>query len=331
MRRSAFVAGAGTAAAAATLPRRTRAAQFQFKCGGLFPVEHPMSVRDKQMWEAIERESGGRIQAQFFPGNQLGSDVAQFTQMRAGVIQFYHCPPSVAGGLIPALNLTDVAFAFKDIESAIRSTQGPFGEYIRAECETKGIHTMRTVWDSGMRELINSRRPIRIAKDLDGLKIRTTQSKFTIEFFKALGANPTPLAFAELYTGLQTKLLDGAELPLVTVQTGRFYEVQKYLSLTDNSWSCLWWMANGEVWKSLPPDLQQIIERNNTKYAAIERVDVKNLLSALIDKLGREGMAVNRGNAADFRDHLRGYYAFCKESFDPKAWALLEAATGIKV
>ncbi len=107
----------------------------------------------------------------------------------------------------------------------------------------------------GLRQLTNSAKPIVTASDLAGLKMRTPPSRITLDLFRTLGANPTPLDFAEAYTALQTHLVDGTELPLTTIATSRFYEVQKYLSIANHTWAGYWMVANPAAWNALPPDI----------------------------------------------------------------------------
>ena len=158
------------------------------------------------------------------------------------------------------------------------------------------------------------------------------QSKVSVDLFKFLGANPTPLDFGEaLYTALQTRLVDGESAPFVSIETSRFFEVNKYISMTNHAWSGPWHVANGDAWKSLPPDLQGIVERNNTKYAKLERRDAKLGDVAMAGKLARQGMIINRVDQAPFHAPLRPYYEEWAKEFGPTEWGLLESSLGRKL
>jgi TRAP-type C4-dicarboxylate transport system substrate-binding protein len=139
------------------------------------------------------------------------------------------------------------------------------------------------------------------------------------------------MAFAETYTSLQTHLIDGTDLTLATIESAKIYEVQKYLSLTNHNWSGLWLLVNGDFWKSLPPDLQAIVERNNDKYATLERADIQNIDASTAQKLATQGMAVNPVDPATFRAKLKPYYATWKKEFGATAWGLLETSIGAKL
>ena len=179
-----------------------------------------------------------------------------------------------------------------------------------------------------MRQMTASSHAIRTVDDLNGFKIRVVESRLVVDLFRTLGANPTPLSFTELYTALQTKLVDGCDLPLNTIESGRIFEVQKFLSLTNHTWSALWGLANADTWKSLPPDLQAIVERNNTRFAMMERVDAMLLNASLADKLRRRGLAVNAAGPGSFQAKLGPYYQRCKELFGATAWGLLQQSIG---
>lgn len=330
--RSGFVAGsAGALASLGVIRSAASAAQYEFKCGSLLPSEHPSSVSSRLMWSKIGEESGGRIHAQFFPNSQLGNDTSQFAQLRLGAIQFVLGSPLVLQGLIPAAGISVVGFAFKDADEGLRVLDGPLGDYLRKEFESKGFYSPGKAWDSGVSVITSSVRPIREADDLKGFKIRVAPSKITVDMFKTLGANPVPVSANEVYTALQTKLVDGEDAPIGTIEARRDYEVQKYLSLTNHSWSCLWQMANLTYWKSLPPDVTAIIERNHVKYALLERRDSKLRNAAVRDLIGRQGLTINKVDPATFRVRLRPFYEACATDFGATEWGLLQSSISGKL
>lgn len=258
------------AAAAATAPRRARAAQFEFKCATSLGPDHPVNIRLTQMWAAIEQESGGRIHTQLFPNSELGSDNSTLTQLRAGAVAFFINNAGIIASVVPVSDILNLGFAFKDEEEALRVVDGPLGAYIHDQAAAKGLYLVRSIWNSGMYQLGSNVRPIRTPADVRDFKVRIVESHITLDLFKTMGASPLTISGGELYTALQTKVVDGESMPLAAIESLKLYEVSKYISLTNHQWSGLWLIANGDIWKSLPPDLQQIIERNNTKAAALE-------------------------------------------------------------
>jgi TRAP-type transport system periplasmic protein len=330
--RRTFVAGNTAVFASIGLVKApAKAAQFEFKCGSDLPADHPSTLRLREMWAAVEQESGGRIHTQIFPSNVLGGPTAMLSQVRLGAVTFLIVAPGNTSSVIPAADIVYLGFAYKDSEEVLRVMDGPVGLYLIEAAAAKGLHGLRTIWDSGMYQITSGSHPIRTPSDLRGFKIRVPESKITVDLFKLFDAIPTPLGANEIYTALQTRLVDGTVAPVVSIETQRFYEVQKYVSMTNHTWSGPWILANGDTWKSLPPDLQDIIERNNTKYALLERADVKVLNASLVDRLTRQGITFNQVNVAPFRAPLRPYFEYWSKAFGPAVWSMLENSLGRKL
>ncbi len=329
--RRAFIASSAQASAAfAIVSAPAKAAQFEFKCASNDAADQPSSVRLLQMWSAIEQESGGRIHTQFFPNSQLGGDAAMFSQLRVGALNFFLISPGNLASVVPSANIVSVGFGYKGEDEGQRVTDGPVGALIRQEATTKGVRMLRTFWIFGMNQVGSIAKPIRTPEDLRGFKIRVVESKITIDLFKTLGANPTPLNFREVYTALQTKLIDGEAAPLTSIETSKFYEVQKYISLTNHTLSGQWLIANAETWNSLPPDLQDIVERNNTKFATMFSRDMRTNDAALKAQLARHGMIFNDVDQAPFIAPLRNYYQYWADAFGATEWGMLQTTLGRK-
>jgi TRAP-type C4-dicarboxylate transport system substrate-binding protein len=148
--------------------------------------------------------------------------------------------------------------------------------------------------------------------------------------FKAFGAAPASININEAYSAMQTKLVEGQENPLALIDLYKFYEVQKFVSVTNHMWDGFWTLANGRVWAALPKDLQGIVERNLNEAAKQERADVAALNASLQGALSQKGMAFNNTDAEKFRAALRtaGFYAEWKEKYGAEAWAVLESQVG---
>ena len=332
VRRGTFVAGAAAAFGSIGFVRApARAAQYEVKCAFDLAADHPISLRVKEMWDAVAQESGGRFTAQFFPNSQLGGDNGMFSQLRSGAIQFLLLSSGVLSAVVPSSNIGYVGFAFKDEDEALRAMKGPLTDYIRQEGATKGITIMRGIWDDGMNYISSSTHPIKVPADLAGFKLRVVPSRILVDMFKTFNASPVPLSFAEVYTSLQTKVVDGQACPLATFVTSKFFEVQKYMSLTAHTWSAVWMIANGDYWKTLPPDIQGIIERNELKYSTLVRADDKAEDAKMLASLTARGMVVNPVDPEPFRALLKPYYQTWAENFGPTEWGLLEAGLGRKL
>jgi TRAP-type transport system periplasmic protein len=328
MTRRAFGVGAASAAMSLALAEKAEAAQFNYKYGANLPLDSPLCVRMVEMWNDVAKESGGRLVVQVFPNNILGGDTAMLTQLRSGALQFFTLAGGILASVVPAAALDSIGFSFKSSAEGQKAFDGPLGAYIRKDIESKGLVVFPNVWEIGMRQITSSTHPIRNADDLANFKLRTPASNIWVDLFKTLGASPTPLNYSEVYTSLQTHIIDGTELPLVTIEVGKLFEVQKYLSMTDHMWSAFWFLANQDAWKALPADIQGIVQRNAAKYAILQRRDMALLAVSLSDKLQRQGMVMNKTDVASFRAKLGPYYARWKEQLGPTAWTLLEDAVG---
>jgi len=148
--------------------------------------------------------------------------------------------------------------------------------------------------------------------------------------FKAFDASPASINFSEVYSALQTKIVEGQENPLAIISTAKLYEVQKFCSLTNHMWDGFWFLANRRAWERLPEDLRTIVAKNINAAGVKERVDVEKLNAGLRQELAGKGLTFNQPDIAPFRDKLRsaGFYAEWKGKYGDQAWALLEKSVG---
>jgi TRAP-type transport system periplasmic protein len=322
-------AAAATFASIAIIKAPARAAQFTYKSGTDNAVNHPQNVRQIEMWKAIKDETKGRLDVSLFPNNQLGGASAMLTQVRTGALQFLAQDGGQLASVVPLAAIQGVGFAFKDSPAAWRAMDGSLGALVRTQLmSTAGLYVFPTMWENGMREVTSGSKPILKVDDLQGFKIRTPPGRLWVDLFKSLGAAPVPLNFNEVYTGLQTKVIDGQENPYAVIELSRLFEVQKYLSVTNHMWSGFWLVSNNDSWNALPPDIKAIVTRNATKYALLARADTARLNGSLLDKLGRRGMTVEHPDLAGFRNKLADFYKRWKAEFGSQAWAELEKYSG---
>ena len=327
--RGRFAAGSALALATIGLvPSRARAADFSFKFGTDTPVDHPSNVRGTQAFDAIRKETGGRVDIALFPNNQLGGATQMLTQVRSGALTFMLVDGVTLGSVVEAAAIQGVGFAFKNSQAAFAATDGDLGAYVRGEIEAKGMFAFRKVFLNGMRQVTASPRAIAGPDDLANFKIRTPPAKMSVDLFKSLGASPTPMNFNEVYTSLQTHVVDGQENPLAVIELAKLFEVQKYLSVTNHMWSGYWLVGNQDAWKSLPPDLQATVSKNFDAYADAQRKDTNALNTTLVDKLGAQGMVVNRPDPGPFRAKLVPYYQYWKGEFGATGWGTAREVLG---
>ncbi len=327
--RSRFVAGTASAFASIAVVRSpAKAAQFNYKMAHGTPTNMAVHVRSAEMWEAVTRETKGAIAVKIFPNNELGSELAQLSQLRSGALQFMIIQGVSLSSVVPGVSMDGLGFAFRNAAHAESAYDGPLGAYLRKLIIDKGIFALPRVFNFGMREVTSSSHPIRNAADFAGFKIRTPPAPISVDLFKTLGASPTPIVFPELYLALQTKVVDGQETPYSTIDVAKFNEVQKYLSVTNHMATIFWFLANMEAWNALPASMQAIILKHAGRAAVLERRDTELQSAATADKLRRLGMVFNTADAASMRAQLKPFYGRWKTEFGATAWGLLEKTSG---
>lgn len=325
---AAFAGGAMLAGS--TWAAEAKAAEFKLKLGTDLPVEHSLNVRLKEAISAIGKESGGRVAIELFPNNQLGSDSDMLSQIRSGALELATFPGTVMSTLIPITAITGVGFAFSDYDKVWAAMDGDLGKYIRKAIEKTNLVPFETVWDNGFRQTTSSTHPIKTPTDLNNFKIRVPVVPLWVSMFKAFGAAPVSLPLSEAYQALQTKVADGEENALALIEAAKFYEVQKYCSLTNHAWSEFWFVANGGAWKTLPADMQQLIAKHVNAAAKRQREDMVRSTADLRKVLESKGMVFNAVDPEPFRKELitKGFYKQAKEKFGPEAWSLLQKYSG---
>jgi tripartite ATP-independent transporter DctP family solute receptor len=306
------------------------AAKFALKYGNNLPLSHPLNVRSAEAADAIRKATNGDIDIKIFPNNQLGGDTDMLNQVRSGAIDFFTPSAFVISTLVPAAPINAVGFAFPSYDKVWAAMDGDLGAFIGAQIEKTGLHLMRKVWDNGFRQLTTGSKQVNVPEDLAGMKIRVPVSQFSISLFESLGAAPTSMQFSEVYTALQTKIVDAQENPLPILQTAKLYEVQKYCTLTNHMWDGFLFIASGKTWKRLPEDMRKIVEDNLNASGVKQREDIAKLNDSLQAELEAKGMVFNRPDPAPFREALKkkGFYAQWHEKFGDEAWTRLEKYVG---
>ena len=306
-------------------------AEFVLKYGNNLPVSHPMNLRANEMASKIAADSKGRIDFQVYPNNQLGNDTDMLSQLRSGALDFQTLSPLILGTLVPAAQISGVGFAFKDYSQVWAALDGELGAHVRRQIAATGtLFAMDKIWDNGYRQITTSTHAVSKPDDLKGMKIRIPPSPFWVSMFKAFDASPATINFAEVYSALQTKVVDAQENPLAIIATAKLNEVQKYCSLTNHMWDGFWFLGNKRSFDRLPADLKDIVTRHANAAGLAQREDVKKLNDSLQVDLKAKGMVFNDTDADAFRAKLRaaGFYADWHKKFGPEAWAFLEKYTG---
>lgn len=332
MTRRRLLAGLTVLTPSAAAPRVARAqqAQWTYKYANNLPETHPMNLRAREMAAAIKQETNGRFDLQIFPNSQLGSDTDTLSQIRSGGVEFFTLSGLILSTLVPAASINGMGFAFPDYDTVWKAMDGDLGAYIRAQIAKANLVAMDKIWDNGFRQTTTSTKPVQTPDDFRGMKLRVPVSPLWTSMFKALDASPASINFNEVYSALQTKVVDGQENPLAIISTAKLYEVQKYCSLTNHMWDGFWFLANRRAWEALPDDVRGVVAKNINAAGLKERDDVAKLNATLQQDLAAKGLVFNRPDPSPFRDKLRtaGFYTEWKGKYGDEAWSLLEKSVG---
>ena len=332
MTRRRMLAAAGGCAFAAPFLRcgPARAAEFSYKYASNLPAAHPLNLRAQEAADRIRADTGGRLDIQVFPNNQLGSDSDVLGQLRSGGVEFFTMGGVVLSTLVPASSINGIGFAFKDSDAVWRAMDGELGAHIRAEIAKRNLVVMEKSWDNGFRHITSASRPIVTPDDFRDFKVRVPPSPLWTSMFRAFGAAPISINVSELYSSLQTRIADGQENPLPVILTMKLAEVQKYCSLTRHMWGGYWFLANRKAWEDLPDDLRAVAERHINAGALAQREDIRKLDLSARTELEAKGIVFNEPDHEAFRDKLRksGFYGEWRGRFGEQAWALLEKSAG---
>lgn len=294
-------------------------------------VESPLHKRLTQMWAAVQKESGGRVRVEIVPLNnhQKDGDPNPLDMLIRGELEFFTQAGNGLTSVVPAADAQATPFAFRDQAQAFRVIDGGLGDYLREELKAKGIHAVpRGCFDNGMHQITTATRPIRTAADMQGLRIRVPGSQIYHEFFKTFGAVTSGMNINMLHDALKSGRVEAQEDPLDVAELFKLYEVQKYMSMTNHSWSGYNFLASLKIWERLPADVQGVIERNVQKYVRLQRADTARLNRGLRAELMHRGMVFNDADVATFRSPLGMFYARWKDAIGSRATSLLEAQIG---
>jgi tripartite ATP-independent transporter DctP family solute receptor len=322
---SAVIGGVG-----APYVARAQQAEWTYKFANNLPESHPFVARAREMATAIKTETNGRFDIQVFPNSQLGSDTDMLSQVRSGGVEFFTLSGLILATLVPAASINGIGFAFPDYPTVWKAMDGDLGAFVRGEINKAGLEVMDKIWDNGFRQTTSSTKPINGPDDYKGFKIRVPVSPLWTSMFKAFDASPASINFSEVYSALQTKIVEGQENPLALISAAKLYEVQKYCSMTNHMWDGFWFLMNRRAWAALPDDVKAIVSRNVNGAAVKEREDTEKLNASVKKELAGKGLVFNQPDVAPFREKLRsaGFYAEWKGKYGDHAWELLEKSVG---
>jgi len=281
--------------------------EFTLRLGYGQQTSNPRHITADKYARWVSEQTGGRVKIELFPNETLGTD-KQMTEMAAmGALEMVVTAHGVAASYEPKLAAVELPFLFESIDKVGKLLDGPIGDELAKDLPAKGIRLL-AYWDNGLRQVTNNKRPIEKPEDLKGLKIRTPENKMTLSIFKTLGANPAPLAFPELYLALSQGVFDGQENPVVNIHASKFWEVQKYLSITNHKYESCPLIISEKTWQKLPPDIQKVMKEGAVKFAAEHRRLDQEMEGQMLKELQEKGMQINRPDLGPFRQATKSVY-----------------------
>ena len=281
----AFALAAGAGATAQDIKERT------LKLGLQNPKGHPVVTGAEKFAEIVAAKSGGKLKVNLFPGGVLGSDAATVLAVQNGTVEMTILNSGILATQAKEFAVYDFPFLFANTKEADAIVDGPFGKAMHARLADKGIIGL-AYFELGFRDLTNGRRPIHKVEDIAGLKLRVIPNPINIDWVKALDANPTPLAFPELYAALEQHAVDGQENPVSVILANRFAEVQKYLTLTHHQYNPQSVIVSRKTWDGMSAAERQILQDAAQEAALYERQVSREQAVSTVDQLKKAGMQV---------------------------------------
>ena len=295
---------------AALAPAQAQYTERTLRLSVPVPKEHPMGAGARTMIACAAEKSGGKLKVQPFYDGALGNDIAATQSARSGSLDLYITSTAPLVGILPAIGVFDLPFLFSNEREADQVLDGKAGEYFTAKLVGVGLINLAW-WENGFRHATNSKRPIQRVEDFEGVKMRVMQNNIFIDTFKTLGSNAVPMAFSEVYSALETKTVDGQENPFANIENSKFYEVQKYLTLTKHAYSPLAVLMSKKTWDGLSPAERSTMQECAAKGRDDERRINRESAAASLANLKSKGLAVNEISPAEMqriRDKTRSVY-----------------------
>lgn len=268
---------------------------------------HPVVLGMKKFAEIVGQRSGGKLKVNVFPGGVLGSDQANVSSLQGGTLEMASMNSGIFASQVKDFAVYDFPFLFGNAKEADAVVDGPFGQAMHAKLQDKGLVGLG-YYELGFRHLTNSKRPVAKVEDIAGLKLRVIPNPINIDWVGALGANPTPLPFPELYAALEQGAVDGQENPVATIVGAKLFEVQKYMTLTYHQYNPQSIVVSKKFWDTLGAADRKILEDAAHESVRYQREQSRTLLASSMEALKKSGMQVTElppGEVAKLREKMK--------------------------
>jgi TRAP-type transport system periplasmic protein len=321
-----FGYGAVAVAAAALVASAPARAETELKLGH---VGEPGSIFQKSADEFARRVNeklAGKVKVVVYGSSQLGGDKELIQKLKLGTVDIA-VPSTVMSSEVDLIGLFDLPYIVKDRAHMAKIEKEIFWPSIEPAVEKKGLKVL-ALWENGYRHITNNKHPIKVPADLKGIKLRVPEGKWRVKMFQTYGANPSPMKFSELFTALQTGVMDGQENPFTQIYSAKLQEVQKYLSLSGHVYTPAYVVVGARKFATLPPDVRKVLEDTARETQAFVYATAIKDETDLLAKLKQAGMQVNDVDKDAFIAASRPVYdEFGKEV--PGAKALIDKAVAL--
>lgn len=269
--------------------------------------KHPVHLAMEFMGQKIREKSGGTVEIQIFPNGQLGSEQECIELVQQGALAITKTSAAPLEGFVPELALFGVPYIFRNEEHYWKLIHSDLGKQLLSAGEAKGIRGL-CYYDAGARSFYTVKRPILKPSDLSGMKIRVQQSKTAMDMVQALGGSPTPVPFGELYTALQSSMVDGAENNAPSFYTNRHYEVCKHYSLDEHTRVPDLLLVSTKVWNELSPQVQLWLQQSADESSEYQRKLWQQETDRLLELIQQEGVQIHRPDQVQFAEQVKGMH-----------------------
>ena len=290
--------------------------KITIKIGWVTPdsPQDPYANGARTFKQAVERQSNGRIEVQLFPNRQLGDEKPMLEGLRFGTLDAAVITNAVVAQIEPAFQVNDLPFLYSNEAQAHRVLDGKVGQTLAKKLESKGIVALGFM-EGGFRHMINNVRPVSKPEDVKGVKYRVMQNPVYIDMFSSLGGSAVPMAWGETFTAVQQGTIDGLEIPIAVIDSSKYNEVTKYLSLTNHTYSMIALLMSKKSYDKLPADLKIVVREAGKTALGAQRTAAGANAKELVSTLEKKGMKVNVvADIAPFRAAVKPVYEKFKGS-----------------
>ncbi len=268
----------------------------------------PYGIGARYFKSEVEKLTNGQVQVQLYPNRQIGDEKQLMEGMRFGTVDAGFVTNAVLAQIEPAFQVNDLPFLYSSAAQAQKVLDGPVGQELAARLAKKGIVTLGYM-EGGFRQMVNNKKPVIGPDDVKGVKYRVMQNPTYIDMFNSMGGAAVPMAWGETYTAVQQGTVDGLEIPVAVIDAAKYFEVTKFLSLTNHTYSMIGLLMSKRAFDKLTPEQRKAVVEAGKIATAMQRKTVAANEQGLIDGLKAKGMTVNSiGDVSQFRKSVAPMY-----------------------